>query len=84
METVRKTMVTILVTGKYVMLALPHAVEIKNGVHLLESTIRGMHVIHYPGKLVIRSNVSSNRYRVKKRVRGLNYTFVCNHKVLTS
>ena len=69
METARKTMVTILVTGTYVMLALPHAVEIKNGVHLLESIIRGMHVIHYPGKLVIRSNVSSNRYRVKKRVR---------------
>ena len=82
METAKKTIVTILVTGKYVMLALPHAVEIRNGVHLLESIIRGMHVIHYPGKLVIRSNVSSNRYRVKKRV--LNYTFVCNHTVLTS
>ena len=75
METAKKTMVTILVTGKYVMLALPHAVEIKNGVHLLESIIRGMHVIHYPGKLVIRSNVSPNRYRVKKRVRGFKLYF---------
>ena len=53
METARKTLVTILVTGKYVMLALPHAVEIKNGVHLLESIIRGRHVIQKPAKIVI-------------------------------
>ena len=79
METARKSISS--GEGQYVTLVIPHAVKIKNGVHLLENIIRGMHVIHYPGKLVIRSNVSPNRYRVKKSV---NYTFVYNHKVLTS
>ena len=81
METVRKTMVTILVTGKYVMLALPHAVEIKNGVHLLESIIRGMHVIQDSAKLVIGclvENVRTDKDRVKYLVKGfiLKYTII--------
>ena len=63
METARKTIST--GTGQYVTLVLPHAVKIKSGVHLLESIIRGMHVIQDPGKFVIRSNVRPDRERVK-------------------
>ena len=51
METARKTIST--GTGQYVTLVLPHAVKIKSGVHLLESIIRGRHVIQKPAKIVI-------------------------------
>merc|ERR1712198_355889 len=51
METARKSISS--GEGQYVTLVIPHAVKIKNGVHLLESIIRGMHVIQDSAKLVI-------------------------------
>ena len=51
METARKSISS--GEGQYVTLVIPHAVKIKHGVHLLESIIRGMHVIQDSAKLVI-------------------------------
>ena len=75
METARKSISS--GEGQYVTLVIPHAVKIKHGVHLLESIIRGMHVIQESAKLVIGclvENVRTDKNRVKYLVKGFKNT----------
>ena len=70
METARKTMRKMEKKEKFVTFKVTQTVKIRNGVTMLVVTIPGFHV--QARKLaIVRSDVSSNKERVKCLVRGL-------------